>query len=372
MKILFILTYYSPHWTGLTQHAKALAEGLVKLGHQVSVLTTQHEKHLPQEEQIQGVKVIRKPIWFRLSRTLISPALIVGSWREILSHQRIVIYLPFAESIIAVIIAKLLGKKVYLVHNGDLVLPKGLFNRILEFIYFYTTNWSMNLADKVIVYTLDYAHNSKLLKKHLARSVPILPPVPKEKVDPEIQQELRQKIGKKSPVIGFAGRFVEEKGFDVLLRAIPLVKQKFPNCVFVFAGETKMEYEDFYGKNINLIENNKNNLVMVGKLDHQEMASFYSLLDVFVLPSRTDCLAIVQVEAMLSGVPVVASDIPGARVPVKITGMGKLIKKENPETLALGIIEVLKNKSSYSANKIKVEKIFSFVKIINSFEDVLF
>ena len=43
MRILSILTYYAPHWTGLTQHAQHVAEGLAARGHDVTVLTSRYE-----------------------------------------------------------------------------------------------------------------------------------------------------------------------------------------------------------------------------------------------------------------------------------------------------------------------------------------
>ena len=47
MRILSALTYYHPHWTGLTAHAVSIAEGLAARGHQVTVLTTRHTYKLP-------------------------------------------------------------------------------------------------------------------------------------------------------------------------------------------------------------------------------------------------------------------------------------------------------------------------------------
>ena len=46
MKILTVLTYYHPHWTGLTANAKRIAEGLAARGHDVTVLTTRHAEEL--------------------------------------------------------------------------------------------------------------------------------------------------------------------------------------------------------------------------------------------------------------------------------------------------------------------------------------
>ncbi len=52
-----------------------------------------------------------------------------------------------------------------------------------------------------------------------------------------------------------------------------------------------------------------------------------------VLPSGTECFGLVQVESMLSGTPVVVSDIPGAREPVRVSGMGEVVRQR--DTLAL-------------------------------------
>jgi glycogen synthase len=50
MKILTVLTYYRPHTSGLTIYVERLAKSLVKLGHDVTVLTSQYERDLPREE----------------------------------------------------------------------------------------------------------------------------------------------------------------------------------------------------------------------------------------------------------------------------------------------------------------------------------
>src|SRR3989344_5381826 len=135
MKVLFVLTYYHPHWTGLTQYAKRVAEGLTKRDFEVRVLTTRHEDYLPSNEIIEGVRVLRSNVWFRLSRTMISLDLVWRIVREIMSVDKVIAFLPFAEVAWAGLWAKLLGKKMWLVHNGDLVLPAGIGNRILEKIY---------------------------------------------------------------------------------------------------------------------------------------------------------------------------------------------------------------------------------------------
>ena len=68
MKILTVLTYYRPHTSGLTIYAERLARAFVQRGHQVTVMTTQYDPSLPREENMDGVKIIRVPVMFRLEQ----------------------------------------------------------------------------------------------------------------------------------------------------------------------------------------------------------------------------------------------------------------------------------------------------------------
>ena len=61
MKILFILTYYRPHVSGLTIYVERLAKALAEHGHTVTVLTSHYTQDLPNEEQMDGVRVVRVP-----------------------------------------------------------------------------------------------------------------------------------------------------------------------------------------------------------------------------------------------------------------------------------------------------------------------
>lgn len=79
MKILTAITYYYPHWTGLTAYAQRLAEGLVTRGHQVTVLTSRYRKDLARQEEHNGVRIVRLSSWLRLSRGQVMPGY-VSAW----------------------------------------------------------------------------------------------------------------------------------------------------------------------------------------------------------------------------------------------------------------------------------------------------
>lgn len=364
MRILFLLTYYYPHWTGLSQYAKRLAEGLAQEGFQVRVLTTLHESKLRKKEVIHGVDVVRKPVLFRLSRTLLSLSLVFSFWKEIYNSQTVVVYLPYSEVLLASIISKLLHKKIVLIHNGDLHLPKGLLNKFIEMIYYLSTYLALVVADEVVIQTRDYAKHSKLLIKFKKKWRVILPLF--------IKPHMKTRGGKRAYyTVGFAGRFVNEKGFDILFAAIPLVIKHIPSVRFVFAGETNIPYENFYIQQKDLVFKNRQYLEFKGKLNEQEMAKFYRQCDIFVIPSRSDCFPSVGVEAMLSGVPLVVTDIAGARQQVKMTGMGSIVKSSDPVSLANGIVQVLTKKKAYSKKREKVIQFFDYEKTLGSYKRIL-
>ena len=74
MRVLSTLTYYHPHWTGLTNLARRIAEGLVRRGHTVTVLTTRHEPGLARDEMVSGIRVLRLRPWAFISRGAVAPS----------------------------------------------------------------------------------------------------------------------------------------------------------------------------------------------------------------------------------------------------------------------------------------------------------
>ncbi len=375
-KVLLVLTYYRPFWTGLTQYAARVAEGLVERGYEMGVICGQHEKKLKRNEKIKRVEVTRIPYLIKMSRSLVLPSFPWEFYKKIKDYDVVVVYLPFQQIIPAVLITKLLGKKLFLVHNGDLVMPKegGVVARLMERIYYLTTDLAVILADKIIIHTKDYANHSGSLSKFKNKWAVCMPPVKIPSIENFAVIKFKKKYGlPKKKLIGFAGRFVEEKGVDYLVRAISLITKKRKDIHFVFAGDYKIPYENFWQRIAPLIEENKKNISLLGLLDDKrEIFVFYKAMDIFVVPSRTDCFPFSQVEAMLSGLPSVCTNIPGARWLVKNTGLGLLVKPRSYKALAEGLLKVVSNKGRYQTNKQvrEMKRIYNYERLIDRFEEV--
>lgn len=372
MRVLMVLTYYHPHWTGLTAYAKRLAEGLARRGHAVTVLTSRHLVTLPLEEVIEGVRVVRMPALSRVSRGVVMPSLPARLWKEMRAADVVQIHTPLAEAPLVTLYGRVLGRSVVFTHHGDLVMPAGGFNRFVERTVTALMTRALAMSSWITVHSCDYARHSRFLSPFAEKLDCIFPPARLPEPDRDAITVWKKELGLEGrPLVGFAGRWVEEKGFDILLEAIPHVLAEVPEARFVYAG-AKPEYEDFLGRCQPLLARVRGVVTMLGLLaEPQRLADFYGLCDVFALPSRTDCFPSTQVEAVLCGTPLVSADIPGAREVVRVTGMGLHVSPGDPEALARGIVEVLRNRHAYVRPPQEIREIFDLEKSVGEYEALL-
>ena len=351
LRILICLLYYVPHRTGLTLYVQQLAESLAARGHQVTVLCARHAKETPLGESVEnGVRVVRLwPLPVAISRGMVMPGYPRMLLRLLRQHDVVSIHTPMLETALVGLMARLAGRQVVITHHGDLVLPAGARNRLITAVMFALYRSAARQAPALVCHTEDYARHSCYLSPYLDKVAVIPPFVEVPAPDPEKVRELRRAWSPDGgPVIGFAGRFVEEKRPDLLIQSLEVVNRSFPNARVVFAGQHQIPYETYWPRHQPLVDRYRDQLVFLGVVPSpQDMANFYAACDLLALPSDTECFALVQVEAMLCGTPVVMTDTPGGRVPVQITGMGKIVPCNDWRALGEGIVEVLKDRSRF-------------------------
>ena len=373
IRVLTVLSYYHPHWTGLTTHAVRVAEGLAARGLGITVLTTRHAPHLPARETLRGVQVIRLWPALRFSRGMITPAFALAAARLIAAHDVVHMHTPLPEALLVGMLCRLESRPLLMTHHGDIVMPRGALNRLLESAAHLVLWGAGHVADAVTSYSRDYAEHSRLLGHLRHKLLSVYPPV---ELPPPVRgaaREWRARLGLEAKVvIGFAGRWVEEKGFDLLLRAFPLVRQALPESHLVFAGEINVVYEDFFARCRPLLDACAEHITLLGLLrDPQELAHFYAMCDLFVQPSRSDMMGLAQVEAMLSGTPVVTSDVPGARMVVRETGFGQLVPPEDPRALAAAIVDTWRHRDRYRPRPDDVRALFDPARTIGEYQRIL-
>lgn len=327
----------------------------------MTVLTTRHEPSLARDEVVDVVRVVRLRPLAGFNRGMIVPGLPFALARLLREVDAVQIHTPLPEALLVAGMARAFGVPILMTHHGDVVMPPSLHEKAIEAAAFVVLSAAARLASAVTAYSDDYAGSSRLLGGVREKVRAIAPPVTLPEPDRAAATRWRAELGLTGKtVVGFAGRFVAEKGFDVLLRALPLLRAEIPDVHLVFAGEANVHYERFFEKCRPLVTAAGDRLVLLGLLrDPQRIADFHAMCDVFALPSRSEMMALVQVEAMLAGTPVVATDIPGARVVVQETGYGLLCEPGSPESLARTLVEALERRASLRPDRARVARLFS-------------
>jgi glycosyltransferase involved in cell wall biosynthesis len=376
MRILTTLTYYRPHYSGLTIYAERLARALVARGHQVTVLTSRYDRTLPARELRDGVQVIRPRVLMHVSKGVLMPTMFYWAWISIRHADIVHLHLPQLDAAYIALICRLLHKPIVLTYHCDLLLPKGFIHSIANQVSHLANRISLGLANRVIVNTLDYAEESAYLRQYLPKIEAI--PTPVELVSPaqvdldQLKQKIKLERGQSA--IGMVARMAAEKGVEYLVEAMPEILREHPTARVFHVGQYQnvLGEEEYAAKLRPMIDALGEHWMFLGILPEAELSAFYRLCDVTVLPSTnsTESFGIVQVESMASGTPVVASNLPGVREPVRITGMGCVVTPADAHALAEGINQVLNYPQRFDGDSNDVLKRFSSQHIASEYEQL--
>lgn len=351
MKILIVLTYYRPHISGLTIYAETIAKAFARRGHQVTVLTSRFDHALSADEVDEGVRIIRAPVWMRLSKGVIMPTFGSLANRLVRENDVIQLHLPQFDAAGVALRGRLLKKPTVITYHCDLELPPGLLNRIANQAVLLMNELAARFTHRIVTYTRDYATHSKYTGRHMRKVEVIPPPVVLPGVSSEVVKNFHHLHNPKNqrPVIGMAARFATEKGVEVLLQAMPAVLSQFPHALFQFVGpyQNIIGEEQYFHRLQNEIERfeKSGNWRFLGSMDPAQMAAFYTNLDLLVLPSlnSTEAFGLVQIEAMMKKVRCITSNLPGVRQPVLTHRMGSIFPIGDSSELARQIIDALRH-----------------------------
>jgi glycosyltransferase involved in cell wall biosynthesis len=197
-------------------------------------------------------------------------------------------------------------------------------------------------------------------------------------VDPAQFSRREEFVSNSTPKIGVIGRLVGKKGIDTLINAVALLKKQGQAVALHIAGSGPLEntLKQLVMQN-DLTESKVN---FLGPIPHSEVAGFIKSLDMFVLPCKQDengdidGIPVVLMEAMLSGVPVISTELSGIPELVINNETGLIAEPDNINALASVIIQMindqtLREKISYNA-VIKVKDDFSLYNNTSKLNDL--
>lgn len=188
--------------------------------------------------------------------------------------------------------------------------------------------------------------------------------------DPSQVSALRRElVPDGGPLIGAAGRLEPEKGFDVLIQAMPRVLAQRPDARLVIAGEGSRRHElEALVTRLGLTERVR----LLGA--RPDLFTMMHAFDVFALSSRAEPFGLVMLEAMAARKPVVATSAGGAPEIVLPDETGTLVPPEDAAGLADGLLAMLADPERArcygEAGRQRVEAMFSLDQMLGATESL--
>jgi len=359
--LVIALNYYRPYVSGLTNVARDVAEGLAARGWRITVVAAQHAPELPREEMLNGVRVVRTPVALRLGKGVISPSFVATIRRESANARVVNIHAPMLE---AGLVAAASRAPVVMTYQCDVSLPPTLAGRLQNKVLDLSTAMAARRAAFVTVTSDDYADHSRLRQALTAR----------RKVIPGTchirtggTPAYRDGAGMH---VGFLGRIVEEKGVEFLVEGFRALDD--PQARLLIAGDFNAVAGGSVIDRVRQRMAGDTRIKLLGFLPDAALDDFYASLDVFALPSVNpfEAFGIVQVEAMMRGIPVIASDLPGVRQPVLATGMGEIVQPRSAASVTAALTRLQGTRPDVERGAARARALYAFDATLDKFAAV--
>jgi len=161
----------------------------------------------------------------------------------------------------------------------------------------------------------------------------------KNKIDKNKERE-KFSLTMDVPVIGTIGRLVPVKDYKTLLYSLVEIKRQIQDIKLLLIGNgpLKNELEELV-KKLGLSEN----VLMLG--ERSDIPQLLKIMDVFVLPSLFEAMSRTILEALISEIPVVVTNVGGNSEVITHGSNGLLVPPQNPNELAQAIMSLLKDKN---------------------------
>lgn len=271
--------------------------------------------------------------------TMICPGMITYLRKHCEEYDIIHVHHPDPMAALALQLSGYKGR-VILHWHSDILKQKALLK-----MYLPLQNWLIKRADKIIGTTPVYIASSPYLTKVQDKCDYLPIGIKKVPVDEAKVRFVQDKFrGRK--IVFSLGRMVEYKGYEYLINAAKYLPDDY---VVVIGGKGPL-FEDY--KEMIAEEGLKDKVILLGYLNDLDLKIWMKACTIFALSSiiKTEAFAIVQIEAMSAGRPIVATNIPGSGVPwVNKDGFsGMNVPIKDSEAIAKAIVEITKDPEIYA------------------------
>ena len=333
------INYYFPHISGLTRTAQAVAEACVESGLSVKVVCSRHEESLPTSEIVNGVMIERVDVVGHVENGLLSPSLPYRVAKSARQARVLHLHLPMLEAGLIAMLARRTPRIVS--YQCDFTSTSKVLRPIVTSIVDVSSRVAIRGSERVIVSSLDYARASRLAPS-LSSATEIFPAVTDRRGG-----QSRYRVGT-GIHFGFLGRLAPEKGLPELIGAFE--SADLADAVLLIAGPTPRYTDSSVTRLVKSASGTNRRIKFLGTLSESELKDFYASIDCFVLPSTNglEAFGITQAEALVCNLPVIATNLPGARTLQQRFGNGILVTPGDVGELARALKQIagLQPKSS--------------------------
>jgi glycogen synthase len=142
------------------------------------------------------------------------------------------------------------------------------------------------------------------------------------------------------PALLFIGQLSPRKGYDLLLRAMPTVLERYPGATVLMVSGLNQEDRatlDRMARELGIAER----VQVLGRVEDAELVNLYRAADLYITPTRYEGFGLTLLEAMTAGCPLIATDIPVVNETVQHGVNGWLTRYNDPDDLARGMLTLL-------------------------------
>ena len=381
MRIAHVVSTYPPYYSGMGNVAFELASRLSMRGHTVEVFTPEYkrtgwgneERDVFQKRE-DFARRLRAPIHYG------NAAYLPELRRELDSFDIVHLHYPFfgTASLVSKWKKRNPEKALFLTYHMD---TRGAGIKGLIFKLY--AKWSMPgilaSSDRLIASSFDYieASDARDMYSQMKEKWVELPfGVDTDRFqlrEKPIFLFERYKLDKERPTVIFVGGMDSAhyfKGVPVLLNALRICKNNGNEIQVVLVGDGNLRHEfELLAQGMGL----GNVVRFVGSVSHEELPFHYAMADINILPSvtRGEAFGMVIIEGFASGIPAIASDLPGVRT-VALEA-GEVFQPNNPFELAECMENFFNNQPAEGewARKARnvAERLFSWDVILDKLED---
>jgi glycosyltransferase involved in cell wall biosynthesis len=368
-KLCVVTHTFLPHVGGIERVVYEQCKRLMQKRFETMVLT--HRNYTAKNYVFDGIKVQcydSLNIGFRLGIPYAIPQ--ISSLKTFLetvkSNDLIHVHgHPYLSSFLATKIAKRYSKPLVLTQHNTFIEYNNIWDTVEKLNDLAIGKQVLKEADKIIVvsnatknYVLSLGANPEKIEV-LHNGVDL----DRFKPSSEAKDEMRKKLGiaKDACVVLTVRRLVYKNGIDTLIASAEIAVKKNPKLVFIVVGKGP-DFNEVEEKIVQL--GMQRNLRLTGFVSDRDLPFYYNVADLFALPSKSgEGLPLVALEAMATGLPVIATDVGGTSEVIN-EAYGKLVPPNSPNSLAEAILEFsLKDLSVIKKNlRIMMEQKYSWDK----------